>query len=154
MEMIIQIKKAEVFDEIAKLTAYIGAKTIEDTGIMYDRVFVTDDDRVMLESFWSNCLTHIIDACKTHVISYSKPSNSQKMDMNEVFVIHLNMPNNYDHNMQNSLESSARSYCINKITSEWFMITNKTEVEIYIQKSVIADLEITRLLNHRKIPIR
>lgn len=151
--MIIQIKKAEVFDEVAKLTAYIGAKTTEDPG-MYDRVCVTDDDRVMLELFWSNALTHIIDICKARIISYSKPFNSQDMNMNEVFKMSLNMPGNYDHNMQNSLESSTRSYCINKITSEWFMITNKTEVEICLQKSIFDDLAITRLLNHRKIPTR
>lgn len=52
MDVILTIKKAVVYDEVAKLTGYVGAKTIEDSGKAYDRVFTTDDDRLMLERFW------------------------------------------------------------------------------------------------------
>lgn len=39
MAIILTIKKAAIYDEVAKPAGYVGAKTIEDTGKAYDRVF-------------------------------------------------------------------------------------------------------------------
>ena len=69
MDVVLSIKKANVYDEVAKLTGYVGAKNIEDTGKAYDRVFTTDDDRLMLERFWREAVGAITDEVKRFIIT-------------------------------------------------------------------------------------
>ena len=56
-EIILNIKKKDVYNEVAKISSYVGAKSEknnEDTD-MYARVFATDSDREMLDRFWEDC---------------------------------------------------------------------------------------------------
>ena len=45
------VNKANVYDEVAKTTSYTGQK-MQGDATAYDRIFTTDDDRMMLERFW------------------------------------------------------------------------------------------------------
>ena len=48
------IKKIDVYEEVAKTTAYIGAKNkLEDGKSAFDQVFVTDADLAMIERFYN-----------------------------------------------------------------------------------------------------
>ena len=92
MDVVLSIKKANVYDEVAKLTGYVGAKNIEDTGKAYDRVFTTDDDRLMLERFWREAVGAITDEVKRFIITVSNQVNSQYVDISEVWTATLEMP--------------------------------------------------------------
>ena len=49
------IKKSDVYEEVAKTTAYIGAKNkLEDGKSAFDQVFVTDADLTMIERFFNS----------------------------------------------------------------------------------------------------
>lgn len=154
MDVVLSIKKANVYDEVAKLTGYIGAKTIEDTGKAYDRVFTTDDDRLILERFWREAVGSITDEIKRFIASVSNQTNSQIVDISEVWIAELNMPSNFDVNLVNYINDSLFSYTVNSIASKWFAITNKEEAELYAAMAVNCGNEAKSKLYYRKKPKR
>ncbi|MDD3037142.1 hypothetical protein [Bacteroides sp.] len=154
MDIVLTIKKANVYDEVAKLTGYVGAKTIEDTGKAYDRVFTTDDDRLMLERFWREAIGAITDEVKRFISTVSTSSNSQSIDISEVWTVTLDMPSNFDNNLTVSINDSIFSYAVNSIASKWFAITNKEEEEKYNTMAVASGNETKSKLYYRKKPKR
>lgn len=154
MDITIIIKKAAIYDEVAKLTGYVGAKTIEESGKAYDRVFTTDDDRLMLERFWREAIGSITDEIKKFIITVSSPVNSQSIDVTEVWKAELSMPSNFDNNLTESINDSLLSYSVNSIASKWFAITNKEESDKYSAMAVIAGNETKSKLYYRKKPKR
>lgn len=154
MNIILSIKKANVYDEVAKLTGYVGAKSIEDTGKAYDRVFTTDDDRLILERFWREAIGAITDEVKKFIVTVSAPSNSQSVDITEVWEATLNMPSSFDDNLTGSINDSLLSYAVNSIASKWFAIANKEESDKYSAMAVVAGNETKSKLYYRKKPKR
>lgn len=154
MKIILTIKKAAIYDEVAKLTGYVGAKTIEDTGKAYDRVFTTDDDRLMLERFWREAVGSITDEVKRFITDVSSPGNGQSVDISEVWTANLEMPSNFDSNLTDSINDSLLSYSVNAIASKWFAITNKEESEKYAGMAVVVGNEVKSKLYYRKKPQR
>lgn len=154
MDIVLNIKKANVYDEVAKLTGYVGAKTIEDTGKAYDRVFTTDDDRLMLERFWREAIGAITDEIKRFMTNVSTQANSQTVDISEVWTANLEMPSNFDNNLIDSINDSLFSYAVNSIVSKWFSITNKEEADMYSGMAVNCGNEAKSKLYYRKKPKR
>lgn len=154
MDVVLSIKKANVYDEVAKLTGYVGAKTVEDTGKAYDRVFTTDDDRLMLERFWREAIGAITDEIKRFITTVSTQDNSQIVDIGEVWTTELDMPSNFDENLVDSINDSLFSYAVNSIVSKWFAITNKEESELYSAMAINCGNEAKSKLYYRKKPRR
>ncbi|EGN00249.1 hypothetical protein HMPREF1017_00775 [Bacteroides ovatus 3_8_47FAA] len=154
MDIVLNIKKANVYDEVAKLTGYVGAKTIEDTGKAYDRVFTTDDDRLMLERFWREAVGAITDEIKRFITNVSTQANAQTVDISEVWTANLEMPSNFDDNLIDSINDSLFSYAVNSIVSKWFAITNKEEANMYSGMAVNCGNEAKSKLYYRKKPKR
>lgn len=154
MDVVLSIKKANVYDEVAKLTGYVGAKNIEDTGMAYDRVFTTDDDRLILERFWREAIGAITDEVKRFIVTVSTPNNSQSVDIAEVWEVTLNMPSSFDDNLTGSINDSLLSYAVNSIASKWFAITNKEESDKYSAMAIVAGNETKSKLYYRKKPKR
>lgn len=154
MDVVLNIKKAYVYDEVAKLTGYVGAKTIEDTGKAYDRVFTTDDDRLMLERFWREAVGAITDEIKRFITNVSTQDNAQTVDISEVWTANLEMPSNFDNNLIDSINDSLFSYAVNSIVSKWFAITNKEEADMYSGMAVNCGNEAKSKLYYRKKPKR
>ena len=154
MDVVLNIKKAYVYDEVAKLTGYVGAKTIEDTGKAYDRVFTTDVDRLMLERFWREAVGAITDEIKRFITNVSTQANAQTVDISEVWTANLEMPSNFDNNLIDSINDSLFSYAVNSIVSKWFAITNKEEADMYSGMAVNCGNEAKSKLYYRKKPKR
>ena len=154
MDVVLNIKKTYVYDEVAKLTGYVGAKTIEDTGKAYDRVFTTDDDRLMLERFWREAVGAITDEIKRFITNVSTQANAQTVDISEVWTANLEMPSNFDNNLIDSINDSLFSYAVNSIVSKWFAITNKEEADMYSGMAVNCGNEAKSKLYYRKKPKR
>lgn len=155
MQITLNIKKASVYDEIAKLTGYVGSKTDEDiVGKTYDRVFTTDDDKLLLERFWREACNSSTDEFKQFISSVSNPSNSQTVDETEVYNIVMNMPSSFDQNLSPSIESSLFSYFVNTIACKWFAISDKAQTEYYKTEALNNGNEVKRKIYYRKKPVR
>jgi len=155
MAVTLNIKKASVYDEIAKLTGYVGSKTDEEIiGKTYDRVFTTDDDKLLLERFWREACNSSTDEFKQFISSVSNPSNSQTVDEAEVYNIVMNMPSSFDDNLSPSIESSLFSFFVNSIASKWFAISDKAQTEYYKSEAINNGNEVKRKIYYRKKPVR
>ena len=71
-DLVITIKRSDVYEEVAKTTAYIGAKNkLEDGKSAFDQVFVTDADLTMIERFFNESLDALRNVLKRFISEVS-----------------------------------------------------------------------------------
>lgn len=119
-DITIQIDKQEVYEEVSKVTAYIGGKNVDAKGkTLYDQVFVTDADKEMIDSFFSSATSNVATALE-HTL--------KDMETNDIgFILTLRMPGNFRKTMEKPLTESIIEYIENSIVAAWCDITKKDE---------------------------
>ena len=119
-DITIQIDKQEVYEEVSKVTAYIGGKNVDAKGkTLYDQVFVTDADKEMIDSFFSSATSNVATALE-HTM--------KDMETNDIgFILTLRMPGNFRITMEKPLTESIIEYIENSIVAAWCDITKKDE---------------------------
>lgn len=119
-DITIQIDKQEVYEEVSKVTAYIGGKNVDAKGkTLYDQVFVTDADKEMIDSFFSSATSNVATALE-HTL--------KDMETNDIgFNLTLRMPGNFRITMEKPLTESIIEYIENSIVAAWCDITKKDE---------------------------
>ena len=145
-DITIQIDKQEVYEEVSKVTAYIGGKNVDAKGkTLYDQVFVTDADKEMIDSFFSSATSNVATALE-HTL--------KDMVMNEVsFNLTLRMPGNFRTTMERPLTESIIEYIENSIVAAWCDITKKDE-ESYATKASALLQQINAMQYLRQRPKR
>ena len=67
-DLVITIKRSNVYEEVAKTTAYIGAKNkLEEGKSAFDQVVVTDADLTMIERFYNESVDALRNALKRFI---------------------------------------------------------------------------------------
>lgn len=119
-DITIQIDKQEIYEEVSKVTAYIGGKNVDANGkTLYDQVFVTDADKEMIDSFFSSATSNVATALE-HTL--------KDMETNDIgFILTLRMPSNFRKTMEKPLTESIIEYIENSIVAAWCDITKKDE---------------------------
>lgn len=124
----ITIKKTVVLEEVAKTTAYMGAKSkLKDGTSAYDQVFVTDKDRDMVERFWMEAVGIMTDTTRRFITSVDNTSN---------YVLNLAMSERYDTNLNDSIHTSMFSFFVSYIISKWCEIVSKDDAKEYSDMAV------------------
>lgn len=120
----ITISKAQVLDEVTKLTAYTGAKamTDQDTGV-YERIAITDADRDLLERYWAEACASVTEALKRWVIADPGTAIGHHPDIGENYTARLSLTDQWNMNEQSAVALSLVSYMANLIAGNWFMAT-------------------------------
>lgn len=130
----IAITKNDVLKEVAKTTAYIGGKSVDNSGkSLYDQVFVTDTDKAMLERFFLESTGTLRNLLKRFDISETASSEG-----NISWV--LSMPSSYDTKLNTSIKNSCVSFLVNSIIAKWCEITVNEKTKEY-QENALALLE-------------
>ena len=142
----ISINKDEVYEEVAKTTAYIGGKNLDANGkSLYDQVFVTDADREMLEGYWKATINDVSVALyNVHAFENS--------DEEETYG--LRVSNLFKESLVKTLETTAFSYVVNKIVAEWCLVVSKDKAEDYLSKANALLVKMDAILYIRKRPTR
>lgn len=145
-DITIQIDKQEVYEEVSKVTAYIGGKNVDTNGkTLYDQVFVTDADKEMIDSFFSSATSNVSTALE-HTL--------KDMETNDIgFILTLRMPGNFRETMEKPLTESIIEYIENSIVAEWCDITKKDE-ESYATKASALLQQINAMQYLRQRPKR
>ncbi|KGN69309.1 hypothetical protein [Porphyromonas sp. COT-108 OH1349] len=150
-EISITIKKTSVYEEVSKTTSYI-AKNDEST---YEKVFTSDADRLMLETFWVSTCDEITQVVKEYIKEVSTQKVTSKVDLSSNYTLTLSMPSNFDTNLRSSIETSIYSYFINSISSRWLTMTKGENVaSSYVQQALGQLKEIKALIYYRAKPKR
>lgn len=141
------IKKSDVYEEVAKTTAYIGAKNkLEDGKSAFDQVFVTDADLTMIERFFNESLDALINVLKRFISGGS--------EVDGTITWQLEMPSRFDDNLLSSINSSANSFLVNRIIGKWCEITANDKVKEYADNAAALLLDIKDKAFFKKKPTR
>lgn len=146
-DITIQIDKQEVYEEVSKVTAYIGGKNVDANGkTLYDQVFVTDADLAIIERFFNESLDSLRNVLKRFISGGS--------GVNGTITWELEMPSRFDENLLSSINSSANSFMVNSIIGKWCEITANDKVKEYADNAAALLLDINNKAFFKKKPIR
>lgn len=141
------IKKNDIYEEVAKTTAYIGKKTtVEDGKSAFDQIFVTEADLAMIERFFNESLDALRNVLKRFI--------SGDSGADETISWNLDMPSRFDDNLLSSINSSANSFMVNSIIGKWCEITANDKVKEYADNAAALLLDIKEKAFYKKKPTR
>ena len=123
----IEVKKSVVYEELKKSSWYAGVKLGDES---YKIIAINDEDRIMLNRFFEESRNAAINRL---VKVFFKESISED---NDIYTMHLKLPDAFNINLLPSIESSLLSYFVLSILSKWFTFTNKPEAEQYATDAV------------------
>lgn len=146
-DLTISIKKSDVFEEVAKTTAYIGAKNkLDDGKSAFDQVFVTDADLTMIERFYNESMDVLRNVLKRFISGGS--------GVDGTITWQLEMPSRFDDDLLSSINSSANSFLVNSIIRKWCEITANDKVKEYADNAAALLLDIRDKAFFKKKPTR
>ena len=141
------IKKSDVYEEVAKTTAYIGAKNkLEDGKSAFDQVFVTDADLTMIERFFNESMDALRNVLKRFISGGSGADGT--------ITWQLEMSSRFEGNLLESIKSSAKSFLVNSIIGKWCEITANDKVKEYADNAAALLLDIKEKAFFKKKPTR
>lgn len=141
------IKKNDIYEEVAKTTAYIGKMaTIEDGKSAFDQIFVTEADLAMIERFFNESLDALRNVLKRFISGGSGVDGTINWE--------LEMPSRFDGNLLSSINSSANSFLVNSIIGKWFEIAANDKVKEYADNAAALLLDIKDKAFYKKKPTR
>lgn len=141
------IKKNDIYEEVAKTTAYIGNKaTVEDGKSAFDQIFVTEADLSMIERFFNESLDALRNVLKRFISGGSGVDGTINWE--------LEMPSRFDGNLLDSINSSANSFLVNSIILKWCEIAANDKSKEYADNAAALLLEIKDKVFFKKKPIR
>lgn len=141
------ITKSNIYEEVAKTTAYIGAKNkLEDGKSAFDQVFVTDADLTMIDRFFNESLDSLRNVLKQFISGVSVADVT--------ITWQLEMPSRFDDNLLESIKSSANSFLVNSIIGKWCEITANDKVKEYADNAAALLLDIKDKAFFKKKPTR
>lgn len=144
----ISITKSSIYEEVAKTTAYLGAKNkLDDGKSAFDQIFVTDADLAMIERFYNESKDALLNLLKRFM-----PTIGSSTDGNINWT--LSMPSRFDTNMSDSITSSATSFIVNSIVAKWCEITANDKVKEYADNASALLLDIKDKVFNKTKPTR
>ena len=102
---------------MAKTTSYTGQK-MQGDATAYDRIFTTDDDRMMLERFWVEACNGATEQFKPFLVSVSDQPVSHGVELDKNYVVKLELSNSYDESLNGCIGTSLFSYFVAMIVSK------------------------------------
>lgn len=118
----ITVNKGDVLNEVAKTTAYSGAKMTGEEGA-YERIFTTKSDREMLERFWTECQVSVCETLKKFL--------QQEETTDEGWNLKLGLSESFDDTLTKSIKKELFSFFVTGIVAKWYVFTNKKETGEY-----------------------
>ncbi|MBQ8051644.1 MAG: hypothetical protein IJ197_08765 [Bacteroidaceae bacterium] len=129
------VVKADVYEEIAKTTSYVGAKKIGNDADSYERIFTTDEDRQMLERFWHEACNAVTTQMRDFLSDVSQLGDSFFTDINANYELELNMPDRFETKLTNSIEKELFTFFVCFILGQWYSMTNVEDAEGQAKKA-------------------
>ena len=146
-DLVITIKRSDVYEEVAKTTAYIGAKNkLEDGKSAFDQVFVTDADLTMIERFFNESMDALRNVLKRFISGGS--------GVDGTITWQLEMPSRFDDNLLSSINSSVNSFLVNSIIGKWCEIAANDKANEYADNAASLLLDIKDKAFYKKKPTR
>lgn len=129
------ISKASVFNEVAKITAYIGAKSISEKENAYDAVFTTDEDRYMIEDFWQEAVSLLTLSLSRYIEKATEHIPGNNVDfITENFEVTFNVTDRFEESNVPVIKTQIFYYFVYMIVGKWLEFSDYERSQIYIKK--------------------
>lgn len=152
----LRLDKRLTLDAVAHATAYIGQRHIgiKEGEPIFDKVFATDEDRMMLSRYWHEATARCTDLFKPFIASVSQHDLGARLDLNEDYEVRLELPSSFDEQLASSLGEQMHRYASEYISARWLSLLGHTD---YQRKEAEAERIYTLMrsaLYHRSKPKR
>lgn len=141
----VMVCKDTVFEEVSRTTGYAGCKRVAsgDAG-GYQRLFVTDASREMLERFYVEGCQDVLDALlRTGMVCHVSPATLVEGVSSEDFCLELSVSDLCNDCMLSGCKDLIESYLVNSILGKWYVMTNEAsgvEAATVSQRRVLDEL--------------
>lgn len=119
----LEIKKQEVYDEVAKTTAYIGSKMADDEA--YERILTTDENREMLERYWDEAASSAHEQLRRMITTDESEG--------EGYVVRLTVSECYNDSLTRSVLDALRSFFVYSIADKWLQMADRESAAGYAE---------------------
>lgn len=147
------VSKSNVFNEVAKTTAYVGKKMPGEENV-YERISTTDADREMLERFWNEAAATASAALRHDLANTGTLPVEHGVDLSRDYSIALGLAVGFNDALVDTMQATLYSYFVNSILSKWFMIANKEEAASYATAAAGMLDDVVRMTYQRRRPTR
>jgi hypothetical protein len=155
----IAIGRADVLNEVGRLTAYIGSK-MQDDDAAYDRIRTTGGDDEMLALYWDETADLLTEQLKPFL--YAQDGQAAISNTGTIgtdsnipgYFASIKPSSSYDTSLTPSVQTALRSYFIASIVARWCKLTNKAETEAYTLESTNHLTDAMRKLYYKRKPTR
>ena len=144
IEVTLTIDKESVYEEVAQTTSYTGAKMDDEDA--YERIFITDDDKSMLERFWNESKNTIANSLKRILVNEQESEGT--------YSLLLGLSSSFDEALTESMQRSLFSFFVMNITAKWYTFTNKQEAAGYASEAATHIDDIMSKAFFKKKPTR
>ena len=150
------VRKRDVYNEVAKTTAYAGSKQMSaEDEQAYDRVFTTDEDRLMLERYFGEAGDDIVNSLPTsYIVEVSSYNTGIGIDLDADFRLTLQVPDAFPDALTASVEATMSFYFTTYIVSQWLALQKDDTAAVYAGKAQVFLGNISLLLHRRIRPVR
>ena len=141
----IDLNKDKIYREVAKTTAYSGAKRMmaEDTGV-YDRTSVSEAEFEMLDRFWNEACMDLANSLSSWLGNVDSASG----------YVTINVVDTFNFALEESLLFAMQSYMVNSLLTKWYMIANPSLAESVALERIVYKDKIAEIINKRTAPVR
>ena len=123
-------------------------------GSLYDQIFTTDEDRLLLERFWNEASNAATELFKPFLVSVSTAAQAHGVDLSQNYVVVLALSSAFDTSLEDSIQSSLFSFFTNFLVSRWFKFANKDEAEGFAEEAAAMLEDVKSKIYYRKKPTR
>lgn len=154
MRINLSVNKANVYDEVAKTSAYAGSKKMAEDAGAYARVFTTDEDRLLLERFWVEACNNATNILKPFLVSVKTQPISHGIDISRNYNVELEVSSSYDDTLTESVETSLYSYFVLAILAKWYAVANNVDAEATALEASASMKDMLQKIYYKKKPVR
>lgn len=123
----LDIKRKDVYNEVARISGYVGAKSFKEQdgqADTYTRIAITDSDYELLDRYWEDCCGKVAGELQRFIKDIV--SNDKSNDV--IFII---QPLSNVAQRKTVLQKDLFSCFVNFILCKWFELTDKERCEYY-----------------------
>lgn len=125
----ITIKKNDVYDEVGRISAYLGQRKSGADASAYERVGVTDSDGALLDSYWSMAKSALVEQLEQYV----DDKTDDKAD--DTWTLSLVARGRYNTEMTPYLQADAMRFMANYMMSLWCGVCSDGAADYYLKMS-------------------
>ena len=141
METIIEIKRTDVFSQVARRTEWQGTRSPDDRD--YDRLALSEADKSLFHSFFDEGAMHAIDICR--------PFLRRVANTDQALILTISITEGPD---SDSLAKTAENMLTAHVLGLWQEIVSPTRAEAaFIRRDDYA-LKLQSILYYHPVPVR